>query len=65
MTEQDKTVMSKLIRAQLEEQHGKPATGKEFFLHMLLAVSLTFNGLLGYTLYEYRELLQACWELIP
>ena len=65
MTEQDKSDMRLLIRAQLEEQHGKPVSGTSFVISLLLVVSITFNGLLGYTAYGYRELLHSCWELLP
>lgn len=65
MTDQDKHDMTLLIRAQLEEQHGKPVSGVSIILASVLAMSITFNGILGYTAYLYRELLHACWELLP
>jgi hypothetical protein len=65
MTDQDKSDMTLLIRAQLEEQHGKQVSNTTFIIASLLAMSICLNGLLGYTLYGYRELLHACWELLP
>jgi hypothetical protein len=65
MTDQDKSDMTLLIRAQLEEKHGKPVSGITTITVSLLAMSICLNGLLGYTLYGYRELLHACWDILP
>jgi len=65
MTEQDKKAMTTIIRAQLEEQHGKPVSGFTIIVTSVMAMSIAFNGILGYTVYSYRELLHACWELLP
>ena len=65
MTEQDKKDMTLLIRAQLEEQHGKPRGGTLIIVGTLLILSLMFNVMIWLSRSEYRESLLACWDMLP
>jgi hypothetical protein len=62
MTDQDKSDMTLLIRAQLEEQHGKiegPSWTK-----MFLAISIMLNVGIGYCWYVAHNLLQQCTGIL-